>query len=125
MQCPQQVGAFAQSDQTGNDLASILAAAAGRDKFDDLRTAQQALDDKTTAKSKLVDALTALEAKLKADTTGNAAAQVTNARDLIRQAEQAALIAGGSTESLPTSADAATTAAKAELKTLQSAPKMK
>jgi len=117
----QQVSAFAQSEQAGGELASILAAAAGRDKFDALRTAQSAASDKDTARTKLAEALTALKGELDSIAEADIPAKIKKdlLENIFQRAANATLIAAGSSKILPSDHDKAMEAAKSEIDRLR------
>lgn len=104
----QQVGAFAEANQTGDDLAGLIAAAAGRDSFDALRNAQRAADAKESNRADLSDELKDLKKELDALSVPAAnaaiadkAKYVTDLQSIVRRAAQAALMKAGSGVVLP------------------------
>jgi hypothetical protein len=125
----QQIGAFADSDQTGDAMASLLAAAAGRDKFDALANAKQSAEEKDLSRSHLVDALKSIKDEVNnAQPSASAATDALKAADLLRQfrellrnAAQAALSNAGSGATLPSNPDDAFKEASLALDALKKA----
>lgn len=127
----QQVGAFADSDQTGDAMAALLAAAAGRDKFDALANAKQSAEEKDLSRSRLVDALKSIKDEVNGLVDppasgatvpqGKTVITLDEVRKLLRNAAQSALSNAGSGATLPSKPDDAFKEASLALDALKKA----
>jgi len=119
----QQISAFADSEQAGQAMASLFAAAIGRSDFEALNSAQLSAEEKTKAASALADQLDALAKNLDAiwsrkDANGNPAPALDDTRRLMREALADVLRGAGSGVVLSTDPKTAADEAKGAYATL-------
>jgi hypothetical protein len=119
----QQISAFADSEQAGQAMASLFAAAIGRSDFEALNSAQLSAEEKTKAASALADQLDALAKNLddiwaKKESNGNPSPAMPDTQKLLREALADALRGAGSGAVLSTDPKTAANEAKGAYGTL-------